>query len=180
MSFGFVRRITKSGICRLRRSNKETADAVYVAPLYDGVFTKKERDTLRSFGIQWSPLRPAPNGSPIGEGYERNRFHHRHTVRLRFRRADCAGAFIHSGVLRMSDDGFLKGSTEPPYCCHACADEMTANLRKMKIEPPNRIFSSVAMILCSECGNKRCPKASNHTLECTHSNEPGQPGSIYR
>jgi Zn finger protein HypA/HybF involved in hydrogenase expression len=35
------------------------------------------------------------------------------------------------------------------------------------------------MILCPECGNKRCPKASDHELECTGSNEPGQTGSVY-
>lgn len=35
------------------------------------------------------------------------------------------------------------------------------------------------MILCPNCGNKRCPKASNHRLDCTGSNDPGQPGSVY-
>jgi len=35
------------------------------------------------------------------------------------------------------------------------------------------------MLLCPECGNKRCPKASDHELQCTGSNEPGQPGSVY-
>lgn len=35
------------------------------------------------------------------------------------------------------------------------------------------------MILCSTCGNKRCPHATDHRLECTGSNEPGQKGSIY-
>lgn len=35
------------------------------------------------------------------------------------------------------------------------------------------------MILCPKCGNKRCPHASDHDLECTGSNEPGQKGSIY-
>lgn len=35
------------------------------------------------------------------------------------------------------------------------------------------------MIVCPSCGNKRCPKASDHTLACTASNESGQPGSIY-
>ena len=35
------------------------------------------------------------------------------------------------------------------------------------------------MILCPECGNKRCPKASDHKLACTGSNESGQPGSVY-
>lgn len=35
------------------------------------------------------------------------------------------------------------------------------------------------MVLCPDCGNKRCPKAKSHTHVCTKSNEPGQPGSAY-
>ena len=38
---------------------------------------------------------------------------------------------------------------------------------------------SVYMRLCPICGNKRCPKATDHRLECTNSNEPNQEGSIY-
>jgi len=33
-------------------------------------------------------------------------------------------------------------------------------------------------VVCPTCGNKRCPKASDHELACTGSNEPGQPGSV--
>lgn len=40
-------------------------------------------------------------------------------------------------------------------------------------------ITSTVMVICSECGNKRCPKATDHRLECTGSNEPNQPGSIY-
>lgn len=36
------------------------------------------------------------------------------------------------------------------------------------------------MIVCVECGNKRCPRAADHRLECTGSNEPNQPGSDYQ
>jgi hypothetical protein len=35
------------------------------------------------------------------------------------------------------------------------------------------------MIVCPECGNKRCPKATDHNLDCTGSNAPGQPGSRF-
>lgn len=35
------------------------------------------------------------------------------------------------------------------------------------------------MILCPDCGNKRCPRANDHDNECTGSNDPGQPGSAY-
>ena len=39
---------------------------------------------------------------------------------------------------------------------------------------------NVRMFLCLECGNKRCPKATDHRLACTGSNEPGQEGSAYQ
>jgi hypothetical protein len=35
------------------------------------------------------------------------------------------------------------------------------------------------MIVCAECGNKRCPHATDHRLKCTNSNETDQPGSMY-
>jgi hypothetical protein len=35
------------------------------------------------------------------------------------------------------------------------------------------------MIVCPECGNKRCPHATDHNLECSGSNDPGQEGSRY-
>lgn len=38
---------------------------------------------------------------------------------------------------------------------------------------------SVGMIVCPECGNKRCPRATSHENRCTGSNEPNQPGSRY-
>ena len=34
-------------------------------------------------------------------------------------------------------------------------------------------------IVCPDCGNKRCPKSTDHNLACTNSNDPGQPGSRY-
>lgn len=35
------------------------------------------------------------------------------------------------------------------------------------------------MIVCSICGNKRCPHANDHRNVCTGSNELGQQGSAY-
>lgn len=34
-------------------------------------------------------------------------------------------------------------------------------------------------VACTKCGNKRCPHATDCALQCTESNEPGQPGSRY-
>jgi DNA-directed RNA polymerase subunit RPC12/RpoP len=50
--------------------------------------------------------------------------------------------------------------------CHRCFEENDVMVDRM--------------ILCPTCGNKRCPKASDHRLDCTNSNDPGQPGSVYK
>ena len=49
-------------------------------------------------------------------------------------------------------------------------------------EVDERGFSLViyTFIVCPECGNKRCPKSTDHNLACTNSNEPGQEGSRYK
>lgn len=57
--------------------------------------------------------------------------------------------------------------------CYRCWDERTQDAPIME-----RAMSRT-MFLCPTCGNKRCPKASDHRLACTDSNEPGQKGSIY-
>lgn len=60
-------------------------------------------------------------------------------------------------------------------CCHACDTALygpTAGTWHF-------MNGRQTMLVCATCGNKRCPKASNHVLECTGSNEPGQQGSIY-
>ncbi|ULR87447.1 hypothetical protein [Comamonas sp. B21-038] len=43
---------------------------------------------------------------------------------------------------------------------------------------PNTL-SDMRMVLCPDCGNKRCPKATHHDNACTNSNAPGQPGSSW-
>lgn len=63
-------------------------------------------------------------------------------------------------------------------CCYDCAnvaaDEMIENGDSL-----GGLMEVQRMFLCPDCGNKRCPKATNHRFDCTGSNEPGQPGSIY-
>ncbi len=55
-------------------------------------------------------------------------------------------------------------------CCHKCAEGKTMG---------GIPISSCRLIVCTVCGNKRCPHATDHELACTGSNEPGQPGSLY-
>jgi len=58
-----------------------------------------------------------------------------------------------------------------PCQCFNCLDRPELGLKN----PTERLF-----IVCPECGHKRCPRSTSHTLACTGSNEPGQPGSRYR
>jgi hypothetical protein len=68
------------------------------------------------------------------------------------------------------------GPTMATFDCYRCYKEERQRLLDAgeSIEP---IFR--AMQLCTVCGNKRCPKATDHRLDCTGSNEPGQDGSMY-
>ena len=58
------------------------------------------------------------------------------------------------------------------------APENCGNCHRCIKEKPEALFP-IRMLLCKICGNKRCPKASDHRLACTNSNESGQAGSIY-
>ncbi|WP_433867062.1 hypothetical protein [Ralstonia wenshanensis] len=58
-----------------------------------------------------------------------------------------------------------------PKCwCYIC------NKDRMEYGVP---YVMTHMIVCPSCGNKRCPRATDHRVACTNSNEPGQPGSRY-
>lgn len=41
------------------------------------------------------------------------------------------------------------------------------------------VFGDMRMVLCPECGNKRCPRATDHRNACSGSNALGQAGSAY-
>ena len=60
--------------------------------------------------------------------------------------------------------------------CHKCLEGKFDD-RFLPIKMP---IAGTRMILCPVCGNKRCPKASNHELVCTGSNDTGQEGSVYK
>ena len=40
------------------------------------------------------------------------------------------------------------------------------------------MFGWAVFTVCQKCGNKRCPKASDHRMKCTGSNELNQVGEL--
>ena len=63
-------------------------------------------------------------------------------------------------------------------CCRTCWEN---NNNKKAVGADGVLWNPIGMpfIVCSICGNKRCPRATDHQLTCSNSNEPGQIGSIY-
>jgi glycerol-3-phosphate cytidylyltransferase len=60
-----------------------------------------------------------------------------------------------------------------PCRCYKCLEQ--------QIDPNTLLpLTMNTFIVCPDCGNKRCPRATDHTLACTNSNEPGQQGSRYQ
>ena len=57
--------------------------------------------------------------------------------------------------------------TNNPCWCHTCSP--------IDYTKPESVY----MRLCPDCGNKRCPRATDHNNTCTNSNEPNQVGSVY-
>lgn len=66
--------------------------------------------------------------------------------------------------------------TPVPGCgCHFCVDYF----RSAYVSASALTLYPMVMILCPDCGNKRCPKANYHGYACTRSNDTGQEGSAY-
>ena len=67
-------------------------------------------------------------------------------------------------------------SKEYDILSHLCDKEKVECYCYNCASPAKRMTT---FIVCPECGNKRCPHATDHNLECTNSNEPGQKGSRF-
>lgn len=63
--------------------------------------------------------------------------------------------------------------------CLACLDRVR-DIMFIHEDHLEVLTQTSRFMTCVECGNKRCPKATNHEHDCTQSNEPGQPGSVYQ
>lgn len=66
--------------------------------------------------------------------------------------------------------------TEDAACgCYACIGNKPSRIGGVEW----LTVGMTRMIVCTTCGNKRCPHGTDHRNACTGSNEPGQDGSRY-
>jgi hypothetical protein len=76
-------------------------------------------------------------------------------------------------------DGIIKPDWSKECGCYRCAMERAERDEADGKSDMYLILKYSRMYLCETCGNKRCPHATDHRLTCTHSNAPGQKGSMY-
>ncbi|MDQ0376522.1 hypothetical protein [Amycolatopsis thermophila] len=72
-------------------------------------------------------------------------------------------------TLAMEAEQRLRATSAPDRGCGQCYECLAPSWGEFETH----------MVVCPDCGNKRCPHATSHTRDCTGSNEPGQPGSQY-
>ena len=83
---------------------------------------------------------------------------------MRFETFDWTDDGEHSVDVKMNGEKICRLEVVPACWCQTCRPITLEDMR---------------MVLCPECGNKRCPKANDHRHGCTGSNEPGQKGSAW-
>lgn len=94
--------------------------------------------------------------------------------RLELLRRDASGAPRSSNA--SPDDGsqrprpIANDELRACYGCFRCLDAPEHGINNPTLS---------RMFCCPACGNKRCPRATDHRFACTGSNEEGQPGSRY-
>lgn len=79
--------------------------------------------------------------------------------------------------LRISQGRWTRFDIRTPgrHCaCFACEDVDMATYTRLTGQ-----HAPLTFVVCPDCGNKRCPRASHHNNGCSNSNEAGQPGSVY-
>jgi hypothetical protein len=81
----------------------------------------------------------------------------------------------HAKVLAMQSPPVIVGPPQTDRGCGSCLRCVDRVPHPVTGLPE----SCHRMVVCSGCGNKRCPHATDHRLACTGSNDPGQPGSDY-
>lgn len=83
---------------------------------------------------------------------------------------------VGEGLINWLNEHYVIQEKEDEGCeCWTCVNERADKITDFT----QRLRYVSRMIVCPECGNKRCPRATQHDLECHGSNEAGQTGSRY-
>lgn len=83
---------------------------------------------------------------------------------------------LYGDGLTMTDTGavFMFWTPGEPCPCQEC-DERAAHVIEANPEIGLRYIATSGMIVCPDCGNKRCPQAESHDYWCSRSNATNQP-----
>tara|TARA_R110000823_G_scaffold305077_1_gene426914 strand:+ start:2496 stop:3014 length:519 start_codon:yes stop_codon:yes gene_type:complete len=117
------------------------ADGSYEGPIVDSMM-----ETLRKESGAWTPL--FERDAEIARLLKSLQNIHDHPDAARIK---AAAAINVAGI--NSPHNAWRAETTPACWCETCR--------------PIKIGKDMRMVLCPECGNKRCPRATNHIYQCT-------------
>jgi hypothetical protein len=83
---------------------------------------------------------------------------------------------VADGLIAWVTERYTPKRTSEAGCgCWVCIQKQAEKIE----DYTQRLGFLSRMIVCPECGNKRCPRATWHENACTGSNDPQQHGSRY-
>jgi hypothetical protein len=130
-------------------------------------------DALRSANDDVHPAQAADRGA---EHYGVREFDKppggTHCETLFFGGGRCALVSGHGGPCRDSAGNAV--AKDPHRNYNECRDYAVRSRGVCCIACDDRPLLERTMVVCSMCGNKRCPKAEDHRFKCTNSNHPNQ------
>lgn len=79
----------------------------------------------------------------------------------------------------LKEDGTLINEDTKPVTAATVPDGLASSVKCWCHTCRPVTITDMRFVVCPDCGNKRCPKANDHSNACSGSNEPGQVGSAY-
>jgi hypothetical protein len=89
---------------------------------------------------------------------------------------DVWASTVAKGLIAWINDHYLPVTETVEGCgCWSCVNDRADKI----VDPVQRLAYLSRFIVCPDCGNKRCPKATHHANACSGSNISGQTGSRF-
>lgn len=172
-------------LARIALASLETEPVAWTWEIYGGgnMYAKIKPASLDANPLYTAP--PAPVAVPecfkrllhhaygmtMGHDWNKGTMAGHHRTKLCQAVEECRAAMLQGAepdfreISNSSTKHFRENAETSTKCwCHACRPVT---------------FSDSRLVVCPECGNKRCPHANDHRNACTASNEAGQEGSAY-
>jgi hypothetical protein len=151
----FFRKGERVALCECVNATQCSAPAHALAALYKVAKAVVEEQSVPVRGLDLATLEPYLNREVEVMGVRGTIAEHKATA---------------SGATQVTNAGFAGAAQAEFLAASGLRCHCWSCLREIGLMPR-------VMVVCHQCGNKRCPRATSHDNACSGSNEPGQDGS---